>query len=316
MPYPTKSRAAIILAGTTLFLAMLFLAMNVAPATSLTPADSPRTLAELAIRASGNYTTYLALIRRDPTPTPTPTPTFTPTPTSFAFYDSFDNPASGWPIKSFNANDPFPPGPYASGYGKEKLSKTTTGPNNVFNVKTVAAWNSWVYAAPVVLADPQHFTIELIGKSAQSFMWLSSWGVYFNANASRTKMYTVQIYQNGNPADGTPPEYHARRWDDFNGTAHANNQELSSKRRCGRCTPTDYEWNRIRVVRDGDTLYVYLGSSGWWQLQAVYNAPWYTTSEYVGVGVFNGNFEWSDWQRGDQPTYQVDEFYVNPARYP
>jgi hypothetical protein len=304
------NRAMAIAIG-TLSAAFLLLSFNVRPAASL-PQTLPQwagRVGEYLLQVTGNYTAYLPIIRLDPTPTPTPTPT------PFAFYDTFDNPASGWPIKSFNPGDPFPPGPYASGYGQE-ITKWGPIANNVFNVKTVAAWNSWVYPAPVQLADPRNFTVELIGKSAQDFMWLSSWGVYFNANASRTKMYTIQIYQDGDSATNTKPDYHARRWDNFNGTSDAQNVELEVKRRCSLCISDDYKWNRIKVIRSGDILYVYLGSDTTYRLQATYYAPWYTSAEYTGVGVFNGNFEWSDWLRGDAPTYQVDNFYVNPARYP
>ena len=235
---------------------------------------------------------------------------------AITYFDSFDNPASGWPIHSFYAGDPFPPGPYAVGYGKEVLANYKIGGENVYNLKTVAAWNSWVYPAPVVLADTRYFTIEVDGKSAQDFMWLSSWGIYFNANADRTKLYTVQIYQDGTTDPFTRPDYHVRRWDLFTGDAHALNQELDVKRRCGRCTPGDFKWNRIVVSRDGDWIYVYLGQPGYMQLQhEPFYAPQYSSSEYNGVGLFNGNFEWSDWQRGDQPTFQADNFLVTPAYY-
>jgi hypothetical protein len=257
-----------------------------------------------SISDTDSYTSYLPIVRRDPTPTP------------FAFFDTFDDPNSGWAVKHFNKNDPFPPGPWATLYGQEIDKDGNLLSNNVYNVKLAPAWNSWVYTAPVVLADTRHFTVELNGKSAQDFMWLSSWGIYFNANADRTKLYTVQIYQDGTNNPSTPPDYIVRRWDDFNGTANSPNITLDNKKRCGRCNPTDYQWNRIVVSRDGDLIYVYLGTPTNMQLQAVFNAPWYTDSGYTGIGVFNGNFEWSDWNRGDKPAFQVDNFFAFPVQYP
>ncbi len=251
--------------------------------------------AEPLLTSANGYTAYLPLIRRTE---------------PFTFYDGFTNPASGWPIHLLNLNEPYPPGPWSSGYGKEKINNTTTTDNDVYNVKTVAAWNSWIYTAPVVLAAPTNFYIQVDGKSAQEFMWASSWGLYFNANAGRTQFYTLQIFQD---SDGVShPTLEVRRWVHFQGDADDPNFILVH-RRCISCQREDFAWTQIRVQRIGATLYIYAGGL----LLNIIDAPEYTSGEYNGVGVYQGNFEFNDFnpKRYGEPAFQFDNFILWPALY-
>jgi len=256
------------------------------------------------LTGTGAYSSFLPLAFR-----------FYPPPISF--FDTFDDPAcNGWSIHYFDRYEPDPPGPWVAYCDREKLSATTYGNNRVYSIKTTAAWNSWIYTAPVVLADPKNFTITVDGKSAQNYMWLSSWGVYFNANADRTQFYSVQIYQDGVPDLDTSPDYMVRRWIHFTGGAKDPNYELQHKKRCHLCQNGDFGWNRIIIRRVGDTVYVYAGDAFYPPAfnapVAVFNMPEYTGSDYIGVGVFQGNFEWMNWD-GNVPTFQIDNFYAWPV---
>ncbi len=233
----------------------------------------------------------------------------------FAYDYGFEDPAcDGWVIHYYDPYEPDPPGPWTSFCGKEKFDGYY-GANGVYSLKTSAAWNTWIYTAPIVLADTRNFTIELDGKSAQDFMWASSWGVYFNANADRTKSYSFQIYQTGVPDLDTPPQYAIRRWINFRGTGTDENDILVF-RRCGPCAQGDFIWNRVIVRRTGDWVTFYAGDkhnplSLQKPLRVLY-LPDYTSAEYNGMGVLQGNFEFQNWN-GDDPAFQIDNFYANPV---
>ncbi|HLF25147.1 MAG TPA: hypothetical protein VJG32_02325 [Anaerolineae bacterium] len=247
------------------------------------------------LTAAASFTYYLPIIHRD---------------VPFRFADTFNDPASGWPIHGLNLNEPYPPGPWSSGYGKEKISETQTKDQNVYNVKTAAAWNSWIYTAPVVLANTANFTVQLDGKIAQTFMWASSWGMYFNANANRSKFYTVQVFED---TDGqSAPTLEVRRWDAFQGDADDAN-EILVHRRCHWCDREDFKWTQLRVVRVGETVFIHAGGV---MVNAIH-APEYMSSEYKGVGVYQGNFEWNDFhpRRYGEPAFQIDNFIAEPVFY-
>jgi hypothetical protein len=255
------------------------------------------------ITTAGPFTTIMPLLfRRYPPP--------------FAYSYSFDDPGcDGWTIHYFDTNEPDPPGAWTALCGKEKLNRRDYGSNGVYSVKTSAAWNTWTYTAPVVLADPRNFTIALEGKATQDFMWASSWGVYFNANADRTKFYSIQIYQTGVPDLGQPPQYAIRRWLNFRGTAVDDNDTLIFKK-CWVCDNQDFEWNRVTIRRIGDWVYFHAGDA---QYPDLYNQllismylPEYTGPEYYGVGVLQGNFEFMNWNF-DDPAFQIDNFYAAPV---
>ncbi len=250
---------------------------------------------EPLITAAGGFTSYLPIV-------------YVTLP--ITFFDTFDNPLSGWPVHALNLEEPDPPGAWASWYGTEKIDDKTTVDNNVYDVKTVAAWNSWIYTAPVVLADPSNFTVQVDGKSSQAFMWASSWGLYFNANANRTKFYVVQIFQN---SDGENwPTLMLRRYDNFVGSGTDENVILI-ERRCVSCERADFGWTQLHIERKGAQLYIYAGGV----LLNVRSAPEYMSSECTGVGVFQGNFEWSDWnpKRYSEPAFQFDNFLAGPVYY-
>jgi hypothetical protein len=269
------------------------------------PAEPQVTEVSPLLTAAGEYTAYFPIV-------------FKQYPPPIAYFYSFTEPAcDGWALNDFDTDDPDPPGPWVAFCGTEFLDdRHTTNGNGVYSIKTVAAWNSWIYTAPIQLADPRNFTITVDGQAAQGYMWLSSWGVYFNANADRTKFYSVQIYQNGVPELATSPEYSVRRWIHFRGTAIDENVELQNKKKCPLCGNDSFQWNRITIQRIGDLVYIFAGDAQYpWAynyLLTVLSMPEYTTNEYVGVGVFQGNFEWMDWN-GNIPTFQVDNFYAYPV---
>ncbi|HET7088172.1 MAG TPA: hypothetical protein VFL17_05935 [Anaerolineae bacterium] len=261
--------------------------------------------------ATNTYTAYLPLLLK---------PAFLYLPLlfynrAFAYDYGFEDPGcDGWVIHYFDPYEPDPPGPWTSFCGKEKFDRYY-GDNGVYSFKTSAAWNTWIYTAPIVLADTRNFTIELDGKSAQDFMWASAWGVYFNANADRTKFYSIQIHQTGVPDLDTPPQYSIRRWINFRGTGTDQNDILVF-RRCGPCAQPDFQWNTVIVRRTGDWVTFYAGDkSNPLSLQKplrVLYLPDYTSAEYNGMGVLQGNFEFQNWN-GDDPAFQVDNFYADPV---
>ena len=269
--------------------------LTVASAQAITPwfddtpvDDQPGPL----ITAAGNFTMYFPIF-------------FASRP--ITFFDPFDDPTSGWPIHALNLNEPYPPGPWSSGYGKEMVNPWGAIDQDVFNVKTVPAWNSWIYTAPVVLADPANFTVQVDGKSAQNFMWASSWGLYVNANAARTQFYTLQIFQN---SDGeSAPTLEVRRWDYFRGTSDDANQLLLHTG-CKPCARGDFEWTRVTIERIGAGLYIRIGTK-------LYGVPAaeYVDVEHAGVGLYQGNFEWNDFNplRYSLPTFQFDNFMAQPV---
>lgn len=305
-------RSAVVLA-ISLAVSMLLLAFHTvavsadgrdwAPSTASAIAGS-QVQSEFPLSPSSAFSTFLPLlIRHFP---------------AFAFNDTFaiDRACNGWPVHSLDLNEPNPPGPWSAHCGNEKLSPKTYSVNGVYSFKTGAAWNSWIYPAPVVLADPRNFTITVDGKSAQDFMWASSWGVYFNANASRTRFYTVQIYQTGVVDLDTSPDYSVRRWDNFTGGATDDNLILVPLRKCRLCQAADFEWNRIIIRRQGDLVYIYAGDTynpaAFDRPLIILSLPAYTGSEYTGVGLYQGNFEWMNWH-GDEPSFQADNFNAFPV---
>jgi hypothetical protein len=241
-------------------------------------------------------------------------------PPPFAYFYAFeDTGCDGWTIHYFDTNEPDPPGAWSAYCGKERLGRNTYGNNGVYSVKTSAAWNTWIYTAPVILADTHNFTIVLDGKWTQDFMWASAWGVYFNANAARTKFYSMQLHQTAVPDPPevqANPQYSIRRWLNFRGTAIDDNDILEFRRCPHTCALEDYQWNRMTIRRVGDFVYFYLGDAGY---PSAYNVevkslylPEYTSAEYNGIGVLQGNFEFMNWN-GDEPAYQIDNFYANPV---
>ncbi len=76
------------------------------------------------------------------------------------------------------------------------------------------AWNGIVVPGPVRIADTTHFTIEVDARSAQDFLWMSSYGLFFNRSEDLRQMYIVRLFQGLQP-----PEYAVYRWQNFEGSS-------------------------------------------------------------------------------------------------
>ena len=263
--------------------------------------EHSRWQADALLSTTNAYSIYLPIVYK---PVPPPQP--------FQYIESFDDPAcSGWPVRAFNPNDPFPPGPWVARCEKAAGWDPT---NNVYGVNTVSAWNSWIYPAPVVLADPLNFTITVDGQPVQDGLWASSWGVYFNANADRTKFYTFQLYQDGVPDLNTSPTFGVRRWDDFHGTSDDDNVIVIQKR-CKSCFNSTFSWNRVIIRRTGSAVTIYAGDAYYppalYQPVAQIGLPDYTGAAYNGVGFYHGNFEFMYWS--NNTAYQFDRLIIDPV---
>jgi len=218
----------------------------------------------------------------------------------FVFSDDFSNSASGWPIHFYDpALDYCPaPGPWFANYL----------PGGRYGIGVGCAWNGIVVPAPVRIADTTNFTIEVDARSAQNFMWMSSYGLFFNGSEDLRQMYIVRLFQGLEP-----PEYAVYRWQNFQGSSNDQPPPIMlTYGTCYSCNGADYTWNHITVRRRGPVFEVYMGASGGTLTRYdVFADDTYMDSNHVRVGVHQGNFEWRF--PGDNASYQFDNFKLSPA---
>ena len=221
-------------------------------------------------------------------------------PIPFTYLDDFGDPASGWPIHFYDptlAHCP-PPGPWYANYL----------PGGRYGIGATCAWNGIVVPGPVRIADPTNFTIEVDARSAQDFLWMSSYGLFFNGSEDLRQMYIVRLYQGLEP-----PEFSVHRWQNFEGSSDDQPPPIQLRYgTCYTCNGADYAWNRIAVQRRGSAFEVYMGASGsaltrW----AVISDDTYMDNNHVRVGVHQGNFEWGF--PGNNTSYEFDNFWLSPA---
>jgi len=272
---------------------------NLSPMANTPSVTSQQTSLTPLLTAAGEYTMYMPIMHMPPQP--------------FTFVEAFNDPTcSRWRTQYFDASMPFPPGPWLSYCDTRMVDAHHRDTNGVYSLKNGAAWNSWVYTSPVVLADSTHFTITADGQATID-LWASSWGIYFNGNADHTQFYTVQIHNTGVPDLDTPPHVSLRRWDYFQGTSSDPNELLWYKT-CKRCNPANFGFNRIIVKRIGNYVAVYAGDTPTFNYPlAAFFLPEYTGPGYTGVGLYTGNFEFMHWD--NTPAFQVDNFEVEPVFY-
>lgn len=221
--------------------------------------------------------------------------------TPFSFFDDFSNPASGWPVHYY---DPSlgqcpPPGPWTAAYL----------PGGEYGISAACAWNGIVVPGPVRIADPAYFTIEVDLRSNQDFLWMSSYGIFFNASEDLRQMYIVRLFQGLEP-----PEYAVYRWQNFQGSSNDQPPPIMLRYgTCYQCNGADYAWNRIAVRRRGARLEVWMGASGGY-LVPYYNEDdsTYMDDQHLRVGVHQGNFEWG-WWPDDHIAYVFDNFKLSLA---
>lgn len=217
------------------------------------------------------------------------------------FFDDFSDPTSGWMQGEYTppGNMCTPPGKWRAGYQSGR-----------YGVNTVCAWNGMLYPAPVRIADPANFTLDVDLKSNQSDLWYSSYGVFFNASEDLRQTYIVRLFQGQDV-----PEWAAYYWPNFQGSS--NDQpppELLYWGSCWTCDGQDFSWNHILIQRRGAIFEVWMGTPGHLARMAVFNDARLVDSQHVRVGVHHANFEW----RGDSSpswyAYLFDNFRLTLAR--
>jgi uncharacterized repeat protein (TIGR01451 family) len=218
-----------------------------------------------------------------------------------AFFDDFSDPSSGWLQGEYTppGNMCTPPGKWRAGYQAGR-----------YGVNTVCAWNGMLYPAPVRLADPANFTLEVDLASNQADLWYSSYGVFFNASEDLHQAYVVRLFQGLEV-----PEWAAYYWPNFQGSSDDQPPpQMLTYATCWTCTGQDFGWNHIVIQRQGSFFEVWMGTPGRLARMAIINDARLVDSQHVRVGVHHGNFEW----RGDASSswyaYLFDNFRLTLAR--